>query len=222
MSAAVQEVLKVELVLLDVGLLNTPFEIQEFRKAVNADVEVMGGGLLAGLPSPMAGFSHQISLNRDRIVLDLAPSLSVIRREYPEKPADVERLAAVIAEAIRATNLHGDPSAHGYNIDLTHDLPSAGPASRYLAELLFNADNLPRGEGWELLGGSGRILFGEGDSRWQVTVEPRYRDTQASKIFLNLNLHRERAEMPGADEIEESLHEVWRRAHDLAGSLVRR
>ena len=218
MATTVQDVLNVNLVLVGVGLLNKPEEFNEFRDAVATDVVVAGSGLVIGIPTNTAETGRTLTLNRDRIALDISPSRSVIRRDYPLY-GDLDRLAEVIGHAITKTDIKSqEPQAFGYNIELVYDQDSGIPALQYLAKRLFAA-NLPGNEGWELIGGTSRLLFEGGEARWSVTVDSRFNDEAATKIFLSLNMHRAETRLPRLDEVRASLQEVWTQAHNFAIQL---
>ena len=108
MPVTIQDVLKINIVLLGIGLLKEPDELKAFRESVASDVIVSGAGLAIGMPG--AETARRVTMNRDRIELDLSPSLSVIGRDYPAY-GDLDRLAEVVSYALDNTNLKGSSAS---------------------------------------------------------------------------------------------------------------
>lgn len=217
MAVEVQDVLKANFVLVGVGLVTKPEELDAFRDAVDTEVEIGPNLFLGGsLPSIEAGGT--VTLNRDRIVLNLSSSGSTIAREYPSRD-DLARLAEVAGYAIAETDL-GDrlPRAFGYNIELVYDQDSGLSAVQYLGDRLFAAE-ISGHEGWQLIGGAGRLIFDEGGKPRNITIEPRFDDRAPTKIFMSLNVHENEQRLPNEDEIRNSLEETWRQAHEFVERL---
>ena len=216
MGIEFEDVLKADLVLIGFGLLSTPGEFEEFRSAVGTDATVAGHGMTIDAQTNVAEQGRAISLNRDRIILEIFPSRSTIRREYPTNAGDLLRLAEVAWQAISNTrNREIGLRAYGYNLDLVYSQDSEPLAQEYLASRLFSND-LPLREEWQLMGGAGRIIYREGENQWQFTLEPRFNDAATSRIFLTVNLHKDKQEIPSESEMNESLEEVWQQARKFA------
>ena len=121
MAIQIEDVLKAEMVLVGLGLLSSPQEYEAFRSQAKTDVFISGQTMTIEALTNVAEAGRTISLNRDRIVLDLSPSRSSIRREYPSK-GDLERLAEVAALAIEQSSQGRENlRAFGYNIELIYD-----------------------------------------------------------------------------------------------------
>ena len=160
MAVEFQDILKVNLVLAGLGLLNTPEEVEKFRRGAETEVlmpPVPGFGIGTGMPTPE---SHQVlTLNRERIScwrhLNSRLSSSV---NYPVVQ-DFERFAQVAALAIKTTDLDNRAlTAYGYNMDLVFDQNSTSPTAAYLAGRLFSA-GLSEKLGWSLEGGAAKLTF---------------------------------------------------------------
>ena len=219
MAVEVQDVLKANIVLLGVELLTSgPEELDAFRDAVDTEVGIAPNLVLGG-PLPNIEASGTLTLNRDRIVVEISPSRSTIAREYPSFE-DLGRLAEVAGYAIAETDL-GDrrPRAFGYNIELVYDQDSGLPAVRYLADRLFAAE-ISSNEGWQLIGGAGRLVFEDENGKPRnITIEPRFDDRAPTKISMILNVHENEQRLPAEDEIKNSLEETWRQAHEFVNRL---
>ena len=208
MAVTTLEVVKTNLVLVGIRLLSAPEAIEAFRLAVGVDVQVAGAGLAtniqAGTTEPMLA----LTLNRDRIALELSPARSAISRDYPSREG-LPRFAEVAGKAIDNTNLAGQQTqAYGFNIELVIDQDSGEPAFEYLSRRLFNADPL-RNEGWQFVGGAGRLIFDDSGRRWTINLEPRFNSETESRVFLNTNLHINEQITPNEATIRASLEEVW-------------
>ena len=212
MATTVYDIVKANLVLLGVGLLNTPEEAERFENDLDADLQVELGiiGMGGGMPEP----SRKIILNRERIILTVSPSRTSIDKEYPsrESPlADFDELAKVAHCAISNTASEGRDSlaAFGYNVEMVFDQDSGQPALQYLGNRLFGNRSFGK-EGQKLVGGTGQlILSDEGGQRWTITVRPRSGDEKEPRITVGLNLHFSEQRPPDAEEIKTSLKEVW-------------
>ena len=215
MTVEFQDVLKAELVLIGFRTLTNAKENEAFRAAVKTDVVASGHSVTIDSQTNIAESGRIISLNRDRIILDISASRSTIRREYPEEK-DIERLAEVAGLVIaQSTSEDQELRAFGYNLELVYDQKSGQTAAQYLADRLLS-NNLPRRNEWELVGGAGKVTYKEGENQWQITIEPRLNEPGTTKIFLNLNLHKDEHALPSESDIRDSLKEAWRQAHKFA------
>ena len=218
MAVSRLELQRANLVLVGVGLLQTPEEFEVFKSAVDTEVQVTGAGLMVGPPTNMAEAGRTLTLRKDRIVLELFPQRSTVGIEYPTQEG-LDRLAEVAGHAITTAASHDQQQllALGYNSELTYDQDSGRTAFQYLAERLF-ATGLPGGDQWQLSGGMGTLIFADSGRFWRITIEPRFNDEATSRIFMSLNLHQDTANLPNRNEIIASLSE----AHDQARALIAR
>lgn len=220
MAIEFQDRLRAELVLAGVGLLNNQEETEAFTKAVLVDVNVTAPGPTV-IPST-GEISRLIQIPRDRIALHLSPSRSILRRDYPLGPGDLDRLADVVILAIDNTLMEGQTlRAYGYNVEIVYSQDSGLTASLYLAERLF-PHKLLVSEGRELIGGSGKIDLQDGRNRWGVRMEPRHNDLNEMRVFLSVNLHRDEHSLPDEADIRASLKDAWDQAHNFAQLLDER
>ena len=140
-------------------------------------------GLIANIPSGNTEPGQTLTLNRDRIELELSRSRSSISRDYPLR-GDLLRLAEVAGHAISNSTLEvGRLRAIGFNIELIFDQHSGASAFEYLSRRLFAVDPLG-GKDWQLMGGAGRLIFNDSGRRWTISVEPRFNDATESRVFL--------------------------------------
>ena len=203
------EILSADVVLVGAGLLSNPGDFDKFAAAVESEVVRTGGGFMMSRSGDAPMPSENLSIARDRITLELSSNRSVIRREYPSKE-DLNRFADVAGYAIRhTTTTIADLKAIGYNLTMVYSLDSEMHAISYLGERLFSK-SLPVPGGWQLLGGFGNLVFADSDNRfWTFTIEPRFRDRITNRIFLNVNCHLDKPELPSACEIRETQGYLW-------------
>lgn len=217
MAAAVLEVLKANLMLVGVGLLTEQEEFESFVREVAVDVSVAIGlspNNPTGMPEPL----RKIVLNRDRIEIETSLSWTSVSRDYPEE-RDLERLSAIAGLAIAKTYPQDRPSQpFGFNIELVYRQDSGEPAHTYLADRLF-AESLADLDQWELVGGSGRLVFQSDDAVWTIQLEPRANDETATRVSLRLNMHKDSRPLPDQDEILKSLREAWKAAYYFVSLL---
>ena len=177
----------------------------------------MGVNIQTGIAEP----GRTLTLNRERITLELSASRSMINRDYPSRE-ELRRLAEVARQAIDNTsNTDQQPRASGFNVDLIFDQKSADTAFEYLSKRLFDVGALGN-EDWKFVGGVGKLIFNDRGRRWTVSLEPRLNDETESRVFLGVNLHKAGPDLPVEDEIRTSLEEVWDEVHDFVHRLDNR
>ena len=215
MDSLIADILSVDVVLVGVSLLRQQEEFETFTSEVGSeDISVEPIGII---PPNMAGVS--ITLNRDRISLSVLPDRTSIVKEYPSLSnldEDLDRLAEVTVCAIRNTDTSAQQlRAYGYNMQLVFDLGVEEPASLYIGKRLFG--NWFNGE---LVGGTGQLIFSDGESRWSFNIQPRpNNDMTTKKLYLALNLHIAEESMPHKDKIRSSLGEMREKAVDFMTQL---
>ena len=214
MTVTGQEVLKASFVLVGAHLLGTPEQLQAFQNAIDTDVASSGFSLNIGATANAQEAVHVLTVNRDRITLDLSPARSSITREYPTKE-ELGRLAEIAGLAVANSGTELRPQAFGYNVELVYLQDSELPASQYIAQRLFASD-LPAVAESTVSGGAGTLSFVDGTTNWNFTIEPRFRDGKTEKVFLSLNMHREEKRMPSEHEIKDSLRRTWEEAMAFA------
>ena len=214
MPAEIQDILKINVVFVGIGLLNTPAEVEAFSGAVAADVQLEATGLVFGMPPILPEPGRKLAIPRERVTLDLSPARTIIEREYPTE-GDVSRLAEVAGYAVQHTAPQESlPAAFGYNVELVFNQTSGSHSLRYLGDRLFHQRNFAT-DGWNLVGGAGRLIFDSVDGRWTIQLEPRFNSEETHQVFVNLNLHKAEQDLPQADEIRQSLTKVWNEVHTL-------
>ena len=218
MAVTTPEVIKVNFVLVGLRLLGAPEDIESFRRASGTDVQISGAGLAANVQSGITEPQFALAMHRDRITLELSPSRSAINRDYPLRE-DLPRLAEVSDLALRNTSV-GEQKlrAFGFNIELVFDQDPDIPAFSYLAGRLFDVSALGS-EGWQFIGGAGKLIFHDGERRWTIGLEPRFGDEAESRVFLSVNLHRAENDPPIESEIRDSLEEIWDEVHNFVQRL---
>ena len=218
MAVKIQDVVRANLVLLGLRLINTPNELQAFKSAVSTDVQVAGASLVANIPTGVTEPGRVLTLNRDRITLDLSPSRAAINRDYPER-RDLRRLAEVAWQAINtSSDASVQPQAFGFNIELIFDQDSGTNAFGYLSGRLFDVEHLGI-TGWQFVGGAGRLIFDDSGRRWTINLEPRFNDNNESRVFLGVNLHIGGQTLLDEAGIRLSLEEVWDNSRDFVRRL---
>ena len=219
------DVLKANIVLAGVALLGQQAQRDELAKTgVEFDLESVISGQ-SPLPPLLTGATANVesgvalNLRRDRILVLSLPTRTLIEREYPAFD-DLERLTEVAGQAIDLTDLGEQKlTAFGFNVDLLYRPPGDMPSDKYLGERLFPHLQSPI-EGSVLVGGGGRVTFDAGEGiRWTATVEPRANDPSGLRVFLSLNLQKNRQQVPNRTEILDSLRQAWARSRDFAVRL---
>jgi hypothetical protein len=215
-----QEIVKVDLVLVGVRLLSEPQQVSAFTALTGRDVVSSGTDLVSmeqGVLDPVT----RLELPKDRIVLGLGSQRSTIERTYPDED-DLPRFADIVTLAARCSNFNSALVAvHGYNLAMVYRQDSGMNTLRYLGKHMFGEAAFAA-EGWNPVGGTGKLLYESPDGRWEFFVEPRLQKQDTDKVFLQLNLHRGQATIPSREEIIDSLNFMWKQAQDLAHRIDQR
>ena len=212
------DVLKADLVLVGFPLLDRPGELEEFRSKYK-EARISGGGVNIDVQSNKAEQGQVVTLDRDRITLELFPSRAVIRREYPNDETDLEQMAEVAHQAISITAIRGKAlRAYGFNLDLIYDQDSGRSAFGYLADRLLSVGVKQKND-WHFLGAATRVTYLAGDEQWQMAIEPRFGDPLTKTVYLNVNLHKPESQLPELDTIKGSLMKIWEQARGFANFL---
>ena len=220
MPATLRDVVSANLVLVGVGLLNEPAEVEQFRNELDTDLR-LEVGLVTNIPSALTEPSRTLTLNRERITLSLSSSRSTIAREYPDW-SDLAKLARISALAIGHTSRVDQAiRAFGYNVEMVFDQSSGQPSIRYIGERLFGQQSFGK-SGWSLSGGTGQLIFIGDDGQWTITIRPQTGDVATPRVLLALNLHKDERRLPDANEIKASLEESWNEAVSFMDRLDER
>ena len=225
MAFKIEDVLESSFVLLGMRVLSTPAERAAFINRCDTEVTSETGiGIAAAGTSGTQENVHILKLNRDRISLEISPARCTIKREYPSK-IDLQRLAEICYLSIANSDSNDStPDAFGYNIILLYTPTSGVPASAYLGERIFaralmQDDEIELLPSSEIVGGMGQVTFDIQGTRWNLTVEPRFKDLNTTTIYLNLNYHFSEKRLPGHDEISESLRKTWNQAYGIIEAI---
>ena len=211
-------ILKVDLVLVGVGLLLEPLQVDAFSALADGEVVPTGVGLALTETQKTPEPATRLELPRDRITLELSAGRSVIERAYPSA-SDLSRFADVVTLAVDKSELGSAvPTSHGYNLEMVYRQESGENAYRYLGQRLFPGDAFAD-QGWSPAGGAGKLAYESLDGRWECIVEPRFRARDTDKVFLLLNLHKEQSAMPSREEIVTFLELVLNQAYALADRI---
>lgn len=211
MGIRVEDALSVNVVFVGTGLLTGPGELDRFRDA--AGVEVVGdipGALVDpdGNVPPVQVNTFRIA--KDRVAIQSSSPRTNIVREYPEFE-DLQRLAQLATYAIEHTDSERRQiTAFGFNIDLVFEQDSGESAGTYLAKRLFSDSFLEDSQ--SLISGAASLAFLENGNRWGLVIEPRFKKEDTTKLFVSLNLHLNKTEIPTLEECHQYLMEIWKRA----------
>lgn len=221
MSTEVQDILKINIVLVGIQLLTGPEKVKAFSDEIGTEAIVSDAGLVLGLTPRGPEPGLRLSLHRERTTIDNIGDRTVIEREYPEL-GDLPRLTEVAGLALNHSDLAGQSTTvYGYNIEMVYDQTSQLPSFHYLGERLFGKSGFDDSD-WRFIGGAGRLAFDSGDGSWQIKLEPRLNDMETSKVFMSLNLHKTEQRVPSAADFLNDLRCVWNQAHDFIQCLDRR
>ena len=218
MTATLHDALKAEVVFVGVKLLKTPEEIRQFRDRVGFDFQVRSG--TAG--NRETGDFHPIEgifLQRERIAINSLPDRAIVEKEYPsldDPTSEWTRLAEITGLAMDCTEESTrNPRACGYNLHLVFDVNSEHETAMSVGARVLTERPLGK-SGWQLVGGSGRMIFGDGNRRWTFNLQPQQvANPTNNRVNISTNLHIEESRVPTGAEIRRTLSELWGETHEF-------
>lgn len=211
MTVELQDILKANLVLVGLRVLETEEEVQTFHLGAGTEV--------ATRPVLAPDSTLVLALERERITVETSNQRTVIQQDYPDV-ADLGRLAqiATLAFGSKTETPQNPPVVHGYNMDAVFRQGSGLESFTYIGQQLFDP-TLPTRMGWELGGGIGNLTFMESAGRkWSFRVEPRAFDMQAG-VFLSVNLEAKAQSLPNQEDIERAFRDCWEQTDRFATVL---
>ena len=196
------DVLQITVVMLGPGILRDAEERRRFGQRMGTEMIIA---------EPSVGLEELpivLTMNRERVRVELAPNRASIAQEYPTWNG-VEAFAVLVHNLVNCTEDWMDLEAIGYNIQLVHDLGAEALALRHLGSRLFVRD-LPTPDDWTLEGGSAIIKFSEANNHlWTLTLDSRFNKIDTSKVFLDTNFHISAPVKPDAESVEALTRRVW-------------
>ena len=152
------------------------------------------------------GTGRRVSLDRDRIHIDLTPHRSTVLQEYPHDDG-IPALSEIVHQALNYTEKPlAHATAHGFNAELSFQTGEVS-AFRHIAATLFTG--FPQINDWSIVGGSARMTFLDSSGVVRnISIEPRFMNEQIRRAYLNINLHIEKPGEPSKDEILAGFHKI--------------
>ena len=194
------DLIAIEFVIVGVELLNTPQSLgrfgSTFREYRWTPVSQAQNGF---------GDGRRVSLDRERIFLDLTATRSRVRQEYPAEDGFPD-LAELVSRTFDITdNPAGRVGSHGYNIEVSYEQDSERSAFSYIAQTVFAG--LGTIQDWNLVGGMAaavRFEDAHGVIR-NIQIEPRFRNESFQRVYLHMNVHVNSNRVPTTGEIASGL-----------------
>ena len=222
MAANLQEITSFNLVILNLDLLTTDTDLRSFQTSVNAEVRP-GPGISINAATGQPQQTRTLHLDRDRIILTLSPPRSGITREFPSLSnlePDASRFAQVVGHAL--TSMHGPnntPYDFGHNVEMVFDQDQNPTAFEFLGQRLLKSENA-MAPNREFLGGACRIIILDELGQWTYTLEPRFNDPEAQRVFISVNLHIAQRPLPTQDEVRDVILQIVSGTQDLMNRIA--
>ena len=172
--------LSVSLVLVGPPLLESDNEVESFVSAYPTEIVV----------SPSLsdkGPGRRLSLDKERISVELSPERSSIKQEYPPQNNLSQFSKAVVLAFECSKSLEGI-RAYGYNVELTYNQDSFPTSYEYVAKKLIpQFKPLER----DLMGAMVQFRFPDEEQGklWNIDIQPRFRRDDVSLVYCSVNLH---------------------------------
>ena len=221
MEIELDDILKVNIVLLGIQILSTPEQRQAFRESVETEViEGPQGGIGVTIGISPGGVVPETApmplpplvLNRERITLLGVPGRSDIIKDFPSDDQDITRLTNIAQRAIECSDLREQPlQAYGFNLDAVYNLSVS--AGSFLSQHILQP-GLFEDSGYRVVGGASNLQLMKDSHMWNIRIEPRLGNFETKKVFVSFNLHRDSQAIPTEAELHNSLSEVWTQAKE--------
>ena len=198
---------------------------------------ILGGQLLGDNPGALASsLQNKVVRHRtveegiafviesERITVLQRQEQTVIMREFPSNDDDLDGLAGVASQVISRSGIGSNDQTFGFNIVAICSLSSEEEETEsFIANKYFQTDRL-RQMGYDSFEGTWQVVFVDGDTRWQMKLEPMTTtDSRAIPLaVISLNSHFENKPIPKDDEaIKQRLREAWHNVTVFANNLER-
>ena len=210
MSITRTELISINVVIVGVELLDSLESIDRFGKSFYEY-------RWSPLNDASGGPGRRVSLDRDRIHIDLTPLRSTVRQEYPRRDG-IPALAEIVHQVLENTEKPlANIAAHGFNAEFSFPTGEVSAFSYIGTKAL---SGFPVIHDWQMAGASARMTFVDpvGVVR-NISIEPRFMNEQIRRGHLNINLHFGTGGAPSKDKILSGFHQVIRDAESFMGIL---
>ncbi len=222
-----QEVLKFNLVLVGIRLLEGEGEFRRFQNAVGKEVSKQGGDLtieiagsalpgIAGGAMPIPNLSQNLRIGSEQVSVDLALDRTTFTREYPTLE-DIDRFVEIIVAAVQYSSTSGrSVRAFGYNLEAVVRISPPETAAQFMTEHVIAGHSLTA-SGYEINSASVSMSCIRNGKLWNIKIEPR--QGNANALFMSLNFHHDEKRIPPKKDIEEALHQIWNEVDVVVNSF---
>ena len=222
-----QEVLKFNLVLVGIKLLEGEREFRRFQSAVGKEVSRPGGDLtieiagsalpgIAGGALPIPNLSQNLRIGSEQVSIDLALDRTTFTREYPALE-DIDRFVEIIVAAVQSSSTVGrSVRAFGYNLEAVVGLSPPETAAQFMTEHVVAGHSLSA-SGYEINNASVGMSCIRNGKLWNIKIEPRQDNPNA--LFMALNFHHTENRIPSKRDIVEALNEIWNQIDIVVNSF---
>jgi hypothetical protein len=146
MDVRIVDLIAADFVVVGVELLNSPQSIQRFGNTFDEFRWMSVTQAQNGF-----GDGKRISLDRDRIYIDLISGRSRVRQEFTSREK-LPDLAKLTSRAIQFTdNCPSTAEAFGFNVEVSYDSTQGESAFSYIGRTMFSG--LRKIDSWNLIGG---------------------------------------------------------------------
>ena len=212
------EFLRAAFVVVGLNLVPKPEQVQEFRQEVGTEFVINEALIGQGPGEEVAGRSQALTISRDRITIQSDGRNSFVMMDYPPEQG-LDRLSDIAALALSMAGTGDEALQVGYSVEFGYEQDERQTATGYLADRLFGSMKVASRHLGVLLGGWGRMSFGDGENTWQVVLEPRFQDEGTDRVYFSMNLQRSEGNTPTKEGIAEHLRSAATAGHTLATQL---
>lgn len=212
------EFLRAAFVVVGLNLVPKAEQVQEFRRKVGTELVINESLIGQGPEEDVSGRSHSLTISRDRITIQSDGRNSFVMMDYPAEQG-LDRLSDIAALALSMAGTSDGALQVGYSVEFSYEQDEQQTATGYLANRLFGSMTSASRHLGVLLGGRGRMSFGDGENTWQVVLEPRFQDEGADRVYFSMYLQRSEGSTPTREGIAEHLHSTAAAGHTLATQL---
>ena len=222
-----QEVLKFNLVLVGIKLLEDEAAFRKFQHAVGKEVSRQGGDMtveiagsalpgIAGSALPIPNLSQNLRIGSEQVSIDLVLDRATFTREYPALE-DIDRFVEIIVAAVQCSSTSGrSVRAFGYNLEAVVGISPPANAAQFMTDHVVAGHSLSA-SGYEINSATVRMSCIRNGKLWNIRIEPRQDNPNA--LLIALNFHHAENRIPSKRDIVEALNEIWNQVDIVVNSF---
>ena len=163
-----------------------------------------------------------LDIHNERISVVRSPNgHTMIKRDFPDLPDDLDRLAQVAQLVFANTETTSESHTFGFNVEAACTQSLEEHSSDYLSEHFFDLRKLADDGMRDFGASSWELEFSEDDRTWRMNVRSLQNVLRRPNLFVTLNSHHAEQRLPDRETIAARLGETWEGIPEFVSKLER-